>query len=92
MSKEYSEVSKHLCKCKQTINPQVLKSQKNKVFACQGCGQSRFPFKHNRYPVCNQVEQSNNEKKNTYQKLLIFLAIQKDTSGTKYTDGYHSGR
>jgi hypothetical protein len=36
--------------------------------------------------------QTKNQKKNLYQKLLVFLALQEDTSGTKYIDGYHSGR
>ena len=92
MNKKYSEVNKHLYKCQQAINPQALKSQKNKVFDCKECDQSGFLFKCNQCPLCNQIEQTNNKKKNTYQKLLIFLAMQKDTSGTKYTGGYHSGR
>ena len=34
----------------------------------------------------------NKNQKNLYEKLLVFLALQKDTSNTKYIDGYHSGR
>jgi len=36
--------------------------------------------------------QTKNQKKNLYQKLLVFLALQKDASGSRYSDGYHSGR